>query len=324
MIVSAADIKTHYPVSLTFGKLEPSIRAVEREKLIALVGKPVYDYLTSTDPAPNSDVLYEAKELVVCFSIAHALPSLRVQVQDGGLVVTDGEDKKAASVWQTDDLIEDLERRAYSAADRLIVLLDGLSPALEAWTNSAERKAEFRYTVRNAVEFSRHYAIRPDRATYLSLRRFVERAEEDDLRPILGDTLFTSFRSALESTSALSEELETLRVRSARTVVLSAASYALNELPFEFTAEGLIVRHRARNEAKERRSPAQESIRAAREDVIRRRAGAKEELIKWLNANASTYSEFSASSSYIAPPETFKPNSDSYNTKPDSRIHVVN
>lgn len=209
LVDSISTVATYIKIHKNFNiaVLNPSL-ALAEQQTARLLGEPLYQTLTGAK-ADNSILLIEKAVLlqllcacqrhIVLYAMNEAFNELRSQVSEMGVQQTYTDSagvSRPAPVADAKALRDDYARRAYIAADDLLVFLEKHqnNPHIVVWKDSDTYTENFALFIRNAVQFAQRVPTVRSRQAYLALRPGLINAENLTLKAILCRPLFDDLK----------------------------------------------------------------------------------------------------------------------------------
>lgn len=231
-----------------YKSLLPYINDVEGQIIIPLIGQATYTLIETaykTSPVPdgkNGVLLKKLQSVIAKLSMANATPFLELQFDANGITTVGKSDKRTAGYdYQIIRAIAGFGKSGNSSIEELLTYLETESETFTAYAGSPNKTANKAGLVNTATEFSSFYHIANSRLTFNALRATYLNIEEDRLKPLIGDTLYT------ELTGTVTNSVKKRLLRSCKKAcVYQTVADALElQLPFEINVDGLRVHYTA-------------------------------------------------------------------------------
>lgn len=245
-----AELQQYVSVNALFPykHLTPSILEIEQQVIIPLIGQATYQLAqTQYNLLPDDGVSTQYRGLithiqavVAKLSMATFTPFNEVQFDANGITtVGKSENRTAAYDYQIQRIIATLARSGNNAIESLLKYLAANTATFTAYAASTEFILNKTGLINSAKAFSEIYYIAESGLTFRALRPIYLGIEEDRLKPLIGDTLYT------ELTGNVSDTLKKKLLRACKKAcVFQAIADALElQLPFEINADGLRVHY---------------------------------------------------------------------------------
>lgn len=245
-----AELQQYVSVNALFPyqHLIPSILEIEQQVIVPLIGQTTYN-LTQIEynklPDDNVSTAYlnlisHIQAVVAKLSMAVFTPFNEVQFDANGITtVGKSENRTAAYDYQIQRIIATLARSGNNAIEALLKYLAANIGTFTAYATSPEYTANKTGLVNSAKSFSEIYYIAESGLTFRALRPIYLGIEEDRLKPLIGDSLYTELTGNL--TDALKKKL--LRACKKACVFQTLADALELQLPFEINSDGLRVHY---------------------------------------------------------------------------------
>jgi hypothetical protein len=173
--------------------------AVGREFLADLATK-----LDSTDENWKTALSLTRKPLVL-YALYLAIDEIGVSLSGQGVQVASSPTNTPAPQFKVMNSKQNLMSRANAALDDLLELLE-----LNKKTFTSYKGSDVDLLISNAAEFSKYVDIRGSRRVFLAMIPIIRSIESKFIKPILSDGLFAKLKSALQGSSDLSEDYNSL------------------------------------------------------------------------------------------------------------------
>lgn len=274
-------------------KMEPFVEAALDEFVAPIISRELVDHLIETymDADDSNEVRNKA---ILMLQKSAANLSYMLLASDGGIEVTDQgmfrpEDSavKSAWQWQTMDFRKAREQQGFSALRNLYLFLEKntIEPFLQDYLDSPERTRMNSFFIQDDQTFNSFVSISGFQ-TWLSLRSFQTKIQAETLQEILTEELYNEL-SAISKVN-LTEEKELITICQ-RVVASGTILAAIPLLPFKFSNDGLIVSEFISNKDNAKQeTQAIERTRNLQASCSVEFAKAKEDLVKYLDKNASS------------------------------------
>lgn len=169
--------------NFTMDALLPTLDAVEADVLPRFLGDTVTEQiqaLTETAGSPIETRAFRlARQVVGNLGFAQYLPFAEVQIEDSGVSVSAGSDRKPAFEYQTRRIERQCLDAGWRAMDELIGLVSRNPDDFPGWTDSPYCAEHQHALFRSASDFSKFYPINDRWLTFWALRPFIRQIEED-------------------------------------------------------------------------------------------------------------------------------------------------
>lgn len=243
MIVRDTDILTKYissNASLKHETLEPYILRAERKHIKALIGKDQYAVFDTATP-PTNEFVKEAWEMaanaVSNFAMYYALPILKAQVSENGIVVADSEYTSQASDKDFKELQRSFKTAGHEALDEMFKVMEQNKSEFSAWTDSDEYKEYNSLLVNTTSIFQKHYNIQHSRQTFMALLPEIKIVEKQYIRSVIGSDLLTALKT--DQTEDKRKEVKSLLQQA---IVCYTIAKTLTNGLFKLSESGIHIR----------------------------------------------------------------------------------
>jgi len=201
--IEDTEFKRFYPAAnrnMAWCTLEPFIQQAEDSFIIPAIGLPFYQVL-ETEYQADGEIANGAKAYtfrllrtaLANYAMYLALPQLNLRIGDAGVNETSASDINPVRQWTFNTGRWESAKTAYQYLD--MALSDMETQVIAGNTDYEAFKNDEAYTeskellIPNARKFQRYYNLQNSRRSYTTLRPYIQKAEELNLRPILGPLL---------------------------------------------------------------------------------------------------------------------------------------
>ena len=194
--------------SSNFANIKTDI-ILEEEKMIELIGKPVYDKAQTHYNSDNYESTEEQYKLLNNLVHYIQLPvayyaagnyAAHTDVQhgdDGRKVKIDSANEKIAWDWMIDRDDEATLNKAHKTTDRLIAFLETNADNITEWKNSDAQKLARSLFINTAKIFDSIFPIDNSRRFFIKIIPFIKEVERKHMLPVLGKTLYDDMKAAI-------------------------------------------------------------------------------------------------------------------------------
>ncbi|GEM_PF-3729416 len=305
LLINETDFKENVKVAaaLKFKPFETSIRKIQRKMLLPIFGQGLFDELVTAYEGTPSDVQKEVLQMIhpILANLALWLSAAGNNIlwTDSGAQAKHSGDMKPAFQWQVKDAKKQYMDTGFDAIDELILFLEENKATYPTWITHTETRSRL---INTALEFSQYVTIK--RRLFEDLKPIISRVERDTITELLGATLYIQIKAQLLTDAGLNAANQNLLTD--LQVVTAHLSYAqaVKELPVIIDETGVNLYNNAFSGNYEGTEPADSGrVHAIVSQHEQFAHIASTRLIKFLNANASTYADFTKSDHYIDPEE---------------------
>lgn len=308
LFTDIAEIQTIMPISVgnDFNRLKPHIANAESKYIKPLLGTAMYDELQEFYDADYPENPTETQEATLALQqkVQHAVihlayfigfDFLNAYISDGGFKRQESTTIKGLYKYQEDNLREYFRDSGLNALDDVLVLLEeniahfGEFKAADNWT---ELKESFLPTV--AVIEKIPYNIHSSRLIFLALKPHVAYAEDTDIKPLLGETIYNEIKTEMVKDAPAAKVTAILPYIRKPLIYLSAA-YLMEETAATLDDKGLFFEKKTGlYPGNTQKSPSEPDIVSARVARERHKASVYLEALKaYLVENEEDWEEYS-------------------------------
>lgn len=206
MLIDETDFKKQLPVSmsLSFENVKPDLRRVELRHIKKVLGKPLYDSLSSSYADGGGSP--SAQEIAILDYIQPAIANLgfmlyldkgNVLVDDNGISSIHHEDKKPAFEWQVENLRKSTRKAGFDAIDDLISFLEENANSYATWESSVSREL----FINSAIQFQEYVDIKESRGMLLTMLPIMRRIEKREIQGVLCAELYSEIKTQITADS---------------------------------------------------------------------------------------------------------------------------
>lgn len=305
------EIRTYVPVglSLELYTIAPAAEHIELKEVASVIGNALYDALVSaygTGALPiteerSAKLLPFAQKIIANLAIAEAMDVAQVQISESGVQRLEKEDEKTAYHYQKLEAQAALRRAGYAAQEAMLDFLEQNADDYPEYKASTAYQQAQELFISSTRQFDQQYNINGSARTYRALMPLMQRAEQLQVRPTLGDALFAEMKER-QKLNTLTADDKILLVYIRLAVAHLTIADAVHELNLEVTPSGVQLTQTLAtgNGSEEKKKPARGSLDqlAERTEGLGRRY--LDQLRKYLleNASATRYASFFTSALY--------------------------
>jgi len=207
LINNTAEIKIYLPVStsMVFERPKPFIDVAENEYLKAVTGKDflaeLNDYYEGSiqDNEEWNQALEYAQRAIVYLAWYEGFDVLNVSMKDTGFVRAENENNKSLFNYQEKNLRTAFSKTGFNSLEQLIVYMEENIDEFPTWKASDEYSEQKDYFINTAGRFTEIYnALRASRLVYMNILSDMTLAEDFDISPVIGPTLFTKMKTIIK------------------------------------------------------------------------------------------------------------------------------
>lgn len=319
LIKTVEVLKEHVPFAYTeqnFDRVKPFVLIAQETYLKRYLGAELYEQLlnhadpielsvsgsasssssssTSVSSTWLTNLLTECRRALAFLTLYEGFPVLEVQFSSDGVHRVEGDEIKSLHSGQRARLEVSLLKHGFNLLEKVVSYLEANENRFPSWVASTAYTIHKGRVIRSAEEYTKIWSkINYKHSTYVALDSFMREVEEDTLLELLGEDLHASWFEDRKD-GELSPNNQALLGMMQRIVAYQAAAEAMPELSLYIESYGVFTPIIAENERNvQELSKAQESRFAQTRERLKEKAEVfKRKLRDYLNANASTYSDF--------------------------------
>lgn len=224
---------------LSFDKLETSLQNAFSLFIVPLLGDEMTGRLIDIYQKQVSEEV-ETKFLGICqrananLAFWYDFDEINTRITDSGFQRQESENGtyKPAYKYQENNLRNNFRNKGFNALDEMLAFLEKQADSFPEYKNSPAYVDGQQTIIKNTEEVNRVYFINNSRIIYLRLHTHFAFAEENMLRPALGETLYNKLLEWLIKAPADETErlkAEELRIKSGKVIVMNAVKRLMAE-----------------------------------------------------------------------------------------------
>lgn len=225
---------------LSFDKLEAALRNAFELFIVPLLGDELTGRMVDIYQSGADAVADETKVLAVCqrananLAFWYDFDEINTHITDKGFHRQEAENGtfKPVYKYQENNLRTGFRNKGFNALDELLALLEKHSDLFPEYLKSPACIDSRRAIIKNTGEVNKVYFINDSRIIYLRLHTHFAFAEENILRPALGEQLYAKLLAWLADPPADATErlkVEELRLKAAKIIVMNAVKRLMTE-----------------------------------------------------------------------------------------------
>lgn len=306
--------------TVNFTSVKATIKMVEQQHLVPILGKELYQslndaYTAEADESELEDALKllldKCRSVIGPYLCYYYTPKAEVKLSDAGAQRQESTTNKTAYQNQVNNFREQNLREAEQATELLLEFLEDNKNDYQEWIDS-QAFTEYRSLfIKSGSEFDKLFTSASPCRNYWAMRATMKDVEENNIRTIIGDTLFAALKEKdTEAEPDFAEKEKDLIYKIKKVTAYLTVCFAIPFLNVRLDGNGITVMavNGAQNDAVASRSAAGNS--ALNIIIEKCEAAAKSwtnNLIDFLNKNATEFEGWpleAATSTENAPAET--------------------
>jgi hypothetical protein len=308
LLNTVEEIKKFKPImsSFSYGDLKPTLKQVEVNMIMKLVGQDQYNDIDVAWQTPNSATPEQKNlrelmcEAIVPLSFLRWIPWGNVKISSAGIQIATTETMKAAFQWQVDEIRTACLHEGLSALNNMLDFLEKNIADYPLYSASPERTSNLKKTIANGNQLEKYVKVAYPHYVYSMITHLIERVERTFLLAILGAPQWEQIQNELAS-GVINSEVNNLLVMIRPAVANMAMSMAANELSFFINQDGVVSISGENTQTTKATRPAEDNRISSYILQCRSHANADfAELKKYLHQNISLYPLYANSPSYVA------------------------
>ena len=203
LVRTIAEVRKYLPVNISddFTNISPFIKQSERDFVIPLIGKELYDAMENDyDDMSEAEIAVQPfiQEAITLYAYYLAIPHIQVEVGDAGIRVSKTDTKTAAFQYMVNDLQSSILRQAMSAADAMLEFLDENQDNYDEWVSSSAFTEFKSYFIPNSKKFTELYsAMGNSRLNFLRVKSQMKKVEEMVIQSELSTAYYLQLKTTL-------------------------------------------------------------------------------------------------------------------------------
>ena len=234
--------------TLNFYSAEPTLRAVERKYIVTNIGRTLYEALESAIRAVTLeeplhpdwiDLLDRCRMVIgpmICFMYGDVAD---VKLSDAGMQRSETATNKTAFQEQRSKFKEANLLLGEQALEDLFTFLQEKMIAYPEWAESKEFKISTSLFIQSADEFDECYRSPTPYRNYMAMRQYMTGIEEINIKPFLGEELFTGLKE--KSTSDFTGEENELLQKIKKAIAFLTIGFAAPLLQARIGSNGITI-----------------------------------------------------------------------------------
>lgn len=256
--LKASEIRQYLPVSVSvdFANILPFISQAEVKYIRPLLGDPLHTLLTEfytleTEPAAVGghapdyrELLSRVQRALINLAYFEGFNFLNTSMTDSGFRREESEGSKTLYKYQEEALKSQLRNNGFNGLDEVLSFLESRPESFPLFTGSplySLRKTSF---IPSTDTLNSIIDIGGSRLVFLRISRFIDTAEEFEIRPLLGKALYEKVKANL-SAGDPEQRLTSLVPMIRKALAHLAYGQSISELGIEVTDKGLFFESQA-------------------------------------------------------------------------------
>lgn len=297
-LINDIDTLRSYGVKVNMINEDSSLADIEGAQLrflLPLLGQTLYDSVVAvgiTD-SPLKNLVDLCCRAVAPLAYWMDLPFLQTNISDKGIGTFESDNMQAAHRWEFEQLRDALADKGCQAIETLLQHLFDNKTTYN-WALPVEYKTSFL----TGKEFSKYFPLFQPYRTFENLRPLVVQVEDQYIRPTIGDAFFEELRDKTAPSEKDKRAIYLLKKAVANLTIKTA----IEVLPVKLSVDGFTVLLQATEKANQGEEAAPGGqLDKTYASVDRSGESYLVHLKEFLNANASDFATFKASSYYKPP-----------------------
>lgn len=242
---SIEQIREHHHCLITFKyqDIKHLVRQVGEDEIIPLIGEALYQQLNSApedSSSGSSDLLEKVRDVLAPLIFYYYIPFAQGKSGAAGIMIIQNEGEVQAPGWMVREMRSEAYEKAMRAAERLLKFLEKNKGDYEEWVDSDAYTILKELFINTADEFHKEVNINRSRRTFMAIRQKIKLAEEDYIKPILGEGLFDAIKEDINSGDISAEFVPLLKYIKTAVANLAIASSVLS-LNFKIDDKGITL-----------------------------------------------------------------------------------
>jgi len=218
------------------------IQQITGVELLAALKADYADTSAETDLSGTSGALLDKCRKIIgpllCYYYA---PKADIQLSDSGVQRIETTTNKTAFQYQSTNFAQANLREGEACSEQLIEFLELNAGDYPLWTASAAYTKYRSLFIKSGKEFDQLYASHTPYRNFYAIRAKMFDVEENNIRDLLGDTLYDDLKTKDAAATAFSEIEEKLMQRIKKAIAYFSVAFSLPMLNVRIDSNGLSV-----------------------------------------------------------------------------------
>ncbi len=252
------EIRRYLPVSVSvdFSNISPFISQAEIKYIQPLLGYTLHDLLTRfyvEESAPEEvgehtgkyqELLVRVQRSLINLAYFEGFNFLNTSMTDSGLRREETESSKTLYKYQEEALRSQLRNNGFNGLDEVLTYLEAFPDAFPLFQQSTMYSIRKNSFIPSTSILNSMIDIGESRLVFIRISRFIETAEEFDVKALLGKTLYDKVKANLTATEP-DPKLSALVPYVQKALAYLAYGQSISELGIEVTDKGLFFESQA-------------------------------------------------------------------------------
>jgi len=254
----ASEIRQYLPVSVSvdFSNISPFISQAEIKYIQPLLGDSLHELLTRfySDETPPEGVedndskycelLKRVQRSLINLAYFEGFSFLNTSMTDSGFRRDESESSKTLYKYQEDALKSQFRSNGFNGLDEVLLFLESNPEAFPLFRDSPMYSLRMHSFIPSTSVLDSIIDIGSSRLVFIRISRFIETAEEFDLKALLGKTLYDKVKANLSAANQ-DQKLSALVPYIRKALAYLAYGQSIAELGIEVTDKGLFFESQA-------------------------------------------------------------------------------
>lgn len=245
------EIKTHLAIGAgtDFNRLSPHIANAETAYIRPLLGNAMLDELQEFYDELPAEPYTEVQEAMITLlnktqkSLIHlaywmGFQVLNATISDGGFKRTESQSNKSLFKYQEDELKEYFKTAGFNAMDEMLEFIETNIDHFNEFKLSPNWTVLKSAFIPDTKTFNAIIFINNSRLTFLRLKSYATLVEDLDIRPVLGETIFSYLKTEMLNDTP-EEKVKTILPHIRKVVAYLSAAMLIEESGADLTEKGL-------------------------------------------------------------------------------------
>lgn len=282
--------------TMSFGTIQPYIDDAEQAYIIPAISEAFFtelvDKITNNKAslsAQEKTFILKIRKAIAYYTIYDSMDFLNLPISNQGAAEISNDESIQPRQWVFNNSKKAAIKKADKALEASLVYLEKEKDNFSTWAGSEAYTIFKEFFFSTADDFSKYKNIKKSRTTFLQLKPFIALCEHKYMIPALGKTLFNGLKSR-NTDNTLTADDTTLLPYIKRALAYMVIYEAIPEMILDFTNTGIVVVSTA--DGITSRNYSETAVNRYRSEVHSQGISFMAELKKFLDDNASTYSEY--------------------------------
>lgn len=235
-----------------FFSIKATMRMVEEQHIIPVLGKQQYDALNNAYTAAadegiltdaNKNLLHQCRMVIGPYLCYYFSSKAEVKLSDGGVRREETDNSKTAFQYQTTEYRRQNLKEAEFATEILLQFLDDNKTSYTLWRDSPAFIQYRKLFIKSGKEFNEYFPSHSPYRNYWAMRSKMMSVEENNIRKMLGETLYTDIKTTdLSPSLSFTDKEKILLTKLKMAIAHLTVAFSIPFLNVRLDANGISVK----------------------------------------------------------------------------------